>query len=134
MASAERLGAAAVDRVKNDAGEGAAAGRQGPAAITVEVVYSPAPQTVDRVELKLAAGTTLLHAVRLSGLLTRHAAIDPAVMAVGIWGRPASWSQSLAQGDRVELYRPLQVDPKEARRLRYRAQGERGRRKPGSRG
>ena len=44
--------------------------------------------------------------------------------SVGVWGRKASPEQVLRDGDRVELVRPLLVDPKEARRVRYRAQGE----------
>jgi putative ubiquitin-RnfH superfamily antitoxin RatB of RatAB toxin-antitoxin module len=51
------------------------------------------------------------------------------VVSVGLWGREVPLSTRLRDRDRVELYRPLQVDPKEARRLRYRQQGERGRRR-----
>ena len=39
-------------------------------------------------------------------------------MPAGIYGAPASRSQVLREGDRVELYRPLVLDPKEARRQR----------------
>jgi putative ubiquitin-RnfH superfamily antitoxin RatB of RatAB toxin-antitoxin module len=44
-------------------------------------------------------------------------------MKAGIWGRVVGAETRLRQGDRVELYRPLKVDPKEARRLRYRRDG-----------
>ena len=42
----------------------------------------------------------------------------------GIWGRKIPWTQSVKEGDRVELYRPLKVDPKVARRQRFKRQGK----------
>ena len=42
--------------------------------------------------------------------------------ACGVWGRVQPLDHVLRDGDRVELYRPLTVDPKEARRLRYKKQ------------
>jgi len=88
----------------------------------VEVVYSPAAREVDCVALEVAEGATVLHALRESRLLERHQDIDLASAKVGVWGRVASLSQVLREGDRVEVYRPLIVDPKEARRQRYRKQ------------
>ena len=49
-----------------------------------------------------------------------EAAVDISTQAVGIWGRVAGLETELAEGDRVEIYRPLAMDPKEARRLRAR--------------
>lgn len=86
----------------------------------VEVVYAPQGAPADVVSLELAPGATILHAVRASGLLTRHADIDLAAQRVGIWGRVKPLSEPLRDRDRVEIYRALTVDPKEARRLRYR--------------
>ena len=88
----------------------------------VEVVYSPAAREVDLVALDVAEGATVLHALRESRLLERHPQIDLANAKVGVWGRVAPLSQVLREGDRVEVYRPLTVDPKEARRQRYRKQ------------
>ena len=93
----------------------------------VEVVFSPAPREVDLVPVRLSPGATLLHAIRASGLLERHPSIDLGGVTVGVWGRSAKLSDPAQPGDRIEIYRPLKVDPKEARRQRYRAQGERGR-------
>ena len=45
-------------------------------------------------------------------------AVDISTQAVGIWGRAAALDAPLADGDRVEIYRPLAMDPKEARRRR----------------
>lgn len=95
------------------------------AEVGVEVVYSPRPGELEQVALRLAEGSTVLHALRASGLLARHPEIDLGAQPVGVWGRRCPLSQALRDRDRVELYRPLTVDPKEARRLRYRGQKER---------
>lgn len=92
----------------------------GAATIAVTVAYSPRAREVDAVEVALPGGATLLDALRASGVLARHPEIDLAAPAVGIWGRHAALDQPLRPHDRVEIYRPLAVDPKEARRLRYR--------------
>ncbi|HWP18882.1 MAG TPA: RnfH family protein [Burkholderiaceae bacterium] len=97
----------------------------------VEVIYAPGPGQVDHVELELAEGATVLHALRASGLLMRHPQIDLGTQAVGVWGRVQPLNTPLRDRDRVEVYRPLVVDPKEARRLRYRQHRER---KQGKRG
>jgi uncharacterized protein len=101
---------AAVDVVAADAGP----------LIAVEVVYSPAPREVRRAPLTLPAGSTLMQALVATGwadlpALDKH---------VGIWGRRAQLDSVLQDQDRVEVYRSLKVDPKEARRVRYRAHGE----------
>jgi putative ubiquitin-RnfH superfamily antitoxin RatB of RatAB toxin-antitoxin module len=93
----------------------------GPAEATllhIEVLYCPAPSVVDRVVLQVPPGTCLQAAVDASGLCQRHA-LDGATLKVGIWGRVQLPQTPLRDQDRVELYRPLRVDPKEARRLRY---------------
>ena len=94
------------------------------AAMRVVVAYSPAPRQVDQVELTLAAGATVDDALRASGVLERHPGIDLGALKVGVWGKLRALSDPLRDGDRVELYRPLKVDPKEARRQRYRSHRE----------
>jgi len=89
-----------------------------PVEIRVEVVYCPAPGQVDLVALTLPAGTTLGDALQASGLCARHA-LPAEGLRLGVWGKPKDASQPLRERDRVEVYRPLQVDPKEARRQRY---------------
>lgn len=93
-----------------------------PGELRVEVAYSAAPRQVDRVQVTLSAGATILHALRASGMLERHPEIDLAVLRVGIWGRLHALSDPVRDRDRVEVYRGLSVDPKEARRVRYKAQ------------
>ncbi|MEN9544351.1 MAG: hypothetical protein RLZZ598_1184, partial [Pseudomonadota bacterium] len=66
-----------------------------------------------------------LQALSRSGLLERHPHIEPDAGQIGIHGRHCAPSQALRNGDRVELYRALRVDPKDARRERYRGQSGR---------
>ncbi len=87
------------------------------ASLSVQVVYA-LPGREDAVSLKLPAGATALDALRASGLLERHPAIDLARQKIGIYGKVVSRQAPLRDGDRVEVYRPLLVEAKEARRRR----------------
>lgn len=87
-------------------------------ALQVEVVYCPGTGRIDRTELSLAPGSTVADALQASGVLARHG-LDAASVDVGVWCRVAPPDTALRDRDRVEIYRPLLVDPKEARRLRY---------------
>jgi putative ubiquitin-RnfH superfamily antitoxin RatB of RatAB toxin-antitoxin module len=69
-------------------------------------------------EVGVAPGTTIEQAIRASGILERYPQIDLATQAVGIFGERAALSERVRDGDRVEIYRPLVADPKEARRRR----------------
>lgn len=94
--------------------------------LCVEVACSAGPRQVDAVQLRLPAGSTVAQAVAHSGLLERHPALAAdAGLVTAVWGRAAAPDAPLRDGDRIALCRSLQVDPKEARRLRYRAQGQR---------
>jgi putative ubiquitin-RnfH superfamily antitoxin RatB of RatAB toxin-antitoxin module len=86
--------------------------------IAVVVAFCPAPGQIDQVSLRLPRGSTLQQALLASGVLQRQGLRLQQVQA-GIWGRLQGLDTVLRERDRVELYRPLQVDPKEARRLRY---------------
>ena len=93
-----------------------------PAAATglrITLTLSPAPGEVYERVLHLPAGT------RVADVLTSHAAIDTTNAVCGIWGRVVTPDQLLRDGDRLELYRPLTVDPKVARRERFARQGAR---------
>jgi uncharacterized protein len=107
------------------------------AEIRVLVLYSPAPREVHEWPVVLAPGSTVLRALQASGLQAAFPYMDLGVAVVGIWGRKAGLEQQLRDGDRVEIYRSLKVDPKLARRERFRRQGVRAaglfaRRKNGS--
>jgi uncharacterized protein len=94
--------------------------------IHVEVVYCPAPGRTEAAELALPDGATLRDALTASGIAARHGlALDEALWC-GVWGRRQGLDHRLRERDRVELYRPLQCDPKEARRLRYRQKKAQG--------
>ena len=85
----------------------------------IDVIYAtPAEQNV--IEVELPDGATVREAIVMSGVLTRFPEIDLAAAAVGIFGERAALDDPLEQDDRVEIYRPLLADPKEARRRRAR--------------
>ncbi len=90
--------------------------------IGVSVVYSPHAGAIDETALELPAGATVIDALLASGILERHPQIDRVHPAVGVWSRTVPLEQPLRPHDRVEVYRPLAVDPKEARRRRQREQ------------
>jgi uncharacterized protein len=90
------------------------------AALRVTVVFCPAPGAVDEVALEVPPGTTVQQAFVRSGLAARHPGCE--TLPLGLWGRVRPGGTLLREGDRVEVYRALTVDPKEARRRRYRGQ------------
>jgi uncharacterized protein len=94
--------------------------------LRVTVVVSPGPRAVDVREVLLPAGATVEQAIQASGLLEMRPAIDLQAAGVGIWGRKAGLGTLLRDRDRVEIYGPLRVDPKVARRERFKRQGTRG--------
>ncbi len=106
---------------------GVPAGETGAQGGSVELVWSPSPRRVER------------RAVTIDGAVTARRVLealqsDPMVAALGVsqwqpgcWGRRTGWDDELPPDARVELYRALTVDPKEARRQRFQAQGPVGR-------
>lgn len=87
--------------------------------LRIQVVHSPGPrQVVERV-LALEPGATVADALQAAGVTLLDGS------EVGIWGRRAPLAQALRDGDRVEVARSLRVDPKVARRERFRKQGSR---------
>ena len=85
--------------------------------LRVEVAFAlPTEQVLLTVDVP--AGATVETAIRASGVLERVPAIDLGVYRVGIFGKLARLDAPLREGDRVEIYRPLTVDPTEARRRR----------------
>jgi putative ubiquitin-RnfH superfamily antitoxin RatB of RatAB toxin-antitoxin module len=85
------------------------------ATIRVEVVYALAGRE-DSSRVTLPAGATVTEAIGASGIAARHPGID--LRRLGIFGKTVAADARLADGDRVEIYRPLALDPKEARRRR----------------
>lgn len=87
----------------------------GKATIEVEVVYAR-PQRQELITLTVPDGTTVAGAIAASGIEARFPDEDLTRLPTGIWGRRAERGRRLADGDRVEIYRPLRMDPREARR------------------
>ena len=103
----------------------------------VVVCWSPEPREVVEWPLELPEGATVADAVRASGFAAAAGGRLPHEGELGVWGRRCGPQQELREGDRVEVYRPLRVDPKVARRERFRKQGARAaglfaQRRPGS--
>lgn len=90
--------------------------------IEVEVAYAkPERQLILRV--RGLVGMTVAQAIERSGIVEQFPEIDRASAKVGIFSKAAKMDQVLRAGDRVEIYRPLIADPKEARKKRA-AQGK----------
>jgi len=85
--------------------------------LSVDVCYAlPDAQTLITVDLP--AGATVREAILASGIVARHPDIDLAKQKVGVYGKIRPLDAALADHDRVEIYRPLIVDPKTARQRR----------------
>lgn len=93
--------------------------------IRVTVLYSPAARQVQEWAVELPRPASVAQALQASGLGASFPELDWRAAAVGIWGREVRPDQLLRDGDRIEIYRPLLVDPKVARRERFRRQGAR---------
>ena len=83
----------------------------------VEVCYASGAVQFLRA-LRVPVGTTIEQAIALSGLLQQTPEVDLATMQVGIYARKKTLDTVLREHDRVEIYRPLIADPKNARRRR----------------
>lgn len=85
--------------------------------IRVEVVYA-LPERQCIVPLECPLGTTISQAIQYSGMLTEFPELAAQDYEVGIYGRKQTCACRLTDQDRIEIYRPLQVTPAEARRRR----------------
>jgi putative ubiquitin-RnfH superfamily antitoxin RatB of RatAB toxin-antitoxin module len=100
-----------------------------PALLHIEVVVGLAPRELRCVTLHMPTGSTVRQALDAAQVWAMSDSITPAsiesgLWTVGVWGRKERPGHVLRDQDRVELVRRLIVDPKEARRVRYRAAGE----------
>jgi len=76
------------------------------------------PEKAVVIDLDIEAGCTLEEAIGKSGLLTQFPEIDLTQNKVGIYGKLKTLDTEARDGDRIEIYRPLQADPMESRRRR----------------
>jgi putative ubiquitin-RnfH superfamily antitoxin RatB of RatAB toxin-antitoxin module len=94
--------------------------------INIEVAYAlPTKQTI--VDVALEEGTTVQQAIEASNILEQFPEIDLKATKVGVWSRVVKLSDTLIDGDRIEIYRPLIADPKEIRKRRAEKAKEEGR-------
>ncbi len=87
--------------------------------IKIEVAYAlPQDQVILVVEVD--EGSTIEMVIKVSGILQRFPDIDLSKQKVGVFSQERGLSELVREGDRIEIYRPLVIDPKEARRQRGR--------------
>lgn len=92
--------------------------------LRVEVAYAT-PERQLLVSLRVAPGCTVAKAIEASGIREQFPGLEAQAGAVGIFSRKVALEERLRDGDRVEIYRPLLADPKEARRQRAAAGAKR---------
>jgi uncharacterized protein len=93
--------------------------------VRVELVWSGQPGDVQHRWLEVDEGATMAAALRGCADFMAAQCEPLEQLRIGIWGRVRPLETPLRERDRIEVYRPLTVDPKEARRLRYAKHGER---------
>lgn len=83
----------------------------------IEIIYLA--QNVEFIRsVEIQSGTTVGSAIKASGLLALYTDVSLERNNVGIYGKAVSLDKVLNEGDRIEIYQPLLMDPMEARRLR----------------
>lgn len=87
--------------------------------IQVEVAYA-LPDRQEIIALEVEAGSTVRQAIEQSGILMRFPEIDLTKQKLGVFSKRRELSDILESGDRVEIYRPLTIDPKDLRRVKAR--------------
>lgn len=106
-------------------------------AMQITLMFSPAPRQVQELTLQVNEGCSAHSALEQAGWLDEYPELGTSAITLGVWGRRVGPAHLLRDGDRLEVYRALRVDPKVARRERFVGQGARGtglfaRRKAGS--
>lgn len=91
--------------------------------VAVAIVYCAQARVVFEKLLVLEAGSTVAHALQSSGLAAQFPETATPAAGLGIWGKKVGLTHVLRDQDRLEVYRPLTVDPKVARRERFAGQG-----------
>lgn len=87
------------------------------ATISVELVYALPEKQVLR-SIEVTEGATVADVILKGNLVKDFPGLDLDDTQAGIWGHPVGREHVVKDGDRVELYRPLEMDPREARRLK----------------
>ena len=83
----------------------------------VEIVFaSPSHQVLKTVVV--GDGATVADVIAASGLARQFPDYDLDALQTGVWGKPVDRTRQVSENDRVEIFRPLEMDPREARRLK----------------
>ncbi|MDF1654399.1 MAG: RnfH family protein [Coxiellaceae bacterium] len=85
--------------------------------LKISVIYATSTEQVE-IPLEVEANCNVAIAIRRSGILERFPQLELASLSLGIFSQAAKLDDSLHDGDRIEIYRPLEIDPKQARLLR----------------
>lgn len=85
--------------------------------LAIEIIY-PTPEEQNIITIEVTESCSVEHAIAQSNILDLYPEIDLAINKVGIFGKACKLTDSLREGDRIEIYRPLIIDPKEARKNR----------------
>jgi uncharacterized protein len=94
--------------------------------LMVEVAYAlPTQQSI--LTLSVAVDATVEQIINSSGILQQYPEIDLTQQKVGVWSRTVKLTDTVKEGDRIEIYRPLIADPKDLRRRRAERAKEEGR-------
>ena len=96
--------------------------------VVVQVIFA-LPGVQEVVEVELEEGAPVEAALNASGIAARHPEIDLKTQRIGVWGRPVTLATGVHDRDRIEIYRALSADPKQARRRRAAAESSRHRRR-----
>ncbi len=89
----------------------------------ISVAYAE-PDHQEWIELEAPEGTTAEEAVRMSGILEKFPHLSLEGKRLGVFGKPVKNDRVLREGDRVEIYRPLRADPKQARTRKRKQAGK----------
>ena len=90
--------------------------------VQVSLCWSLTARHVHELSLQVPEGSILADVLSLAAELETLNLLK--LQTLGIWGRKVPWTHVVQEGDRIEFYRPLQVDPKVARRQRFKRQGK----------
>lgn len=90
--------------------------------VEIELVYAPAEGLLVQKYFSLEPGTTVADALEASGIFTSHP--ETKDFAVGIFSKQVSLNYLVKPGDRIEIYRPLIIDPMEKRRQRAKGKNQ----------
>lgn len=90
-------------------------------AIKVEVVYAN-PKYQQLISLEVPENCSVLAAIQISGIIEQFPEINLQKNKVGIFGKIIELNSCVTEGDRIEIYCPLLIDPKEARKSRAKKQ------------